>query len=370
MQPRRRQCYLRSVSLSILSDVPLAPLTTFELGGPARFLAEITDAGDALAALEWAKVKSLPVFILGGGSNLVVADNGFAGLVLRMKTRGLRWSEKDGELHVEIAAGETWDDVVRAAAERGLWGLECLSGIPGTAVAAPVQNIGAYGQEVAESMRSVRVLDRETLRTRELAPDLCDFGYRTSLFKRQPDRFVILSVTLGFLAHAKPSLRYAELAAALADKASPSPLTVRDTVLALRRKKSMVWDESDPNHRSAGSFFTNPIVSAEFAEQIAHRCVAAGLIADPSGMPRFSLQGGQVKLAAGWLIERAGISKGFRMGSVGVSTRHALSLVHHGGGTTADLVRLARHVRSTVFDRFAVELEPEPVFLGLEWRMD
>ena len=132
----------------------------------------------------------------------------------------------------------------------------------------------------------------------------------------------------------------------------------------------MVWDESDPNHRSAGSFFTNPIVSAEFAAQIAHRCVAAGIIADPSGMPRFSLQGGQVKLAAGWLIERAGISKGFRVGAVGVSTQHALALVHHGGGTTADLVRLARHFRSTVFDRFAVELEPEPVFLGLDWRTD
>ena len=210
MQPCRRQCYLRSVSLSILSDVPLAPRTTFELGGPARYLAEITDAGDALAALEWAKVKALPVFVLGGGSNLVVADEGFAGLVLHMKTRALRWS-------VEVAAGETWDDVVRAAAERGVWGIECLSGIPGMAAAAPVQNIGAYGQEVAESLRSVRVLDRATLARRELAPDECDFGYRTSVFKRQPDRFVILSVILGFPSHAKPNLRYAELAAAFPD---------------------------------------------------------------------------------------------------------------------------------------------------------
>ena len=358
------------MSLSIRSDVPLAPRTTLELGGPARFLAEITDAGDALAALEWAKVKALPVFVLGGGSNLVVADLGFAGLVLHMKMRGVRWSEKAGELRAEIAAGEVWDNVVCAAAERELWGIECLSGIPGTAAAAPVQNIGAYGQEVAESLRSVRVLDRATLGTREMAPDECDFGYRTSLFKRQPDRFVILSVTLGFPAGSKPSLRYAELASALADQESPSPLAVRDMVLALRRKKSMVWDESDPNHRSAGSFFTNPIVSAELAAQITHRCVAAGLMADPSGMPCFSLPDGRVKLAAGWLIERAGICKGLRMGAVGVSTRHALALVHHGGGSTADLVRLARHVRSTVFDRFAVELEPEPVFLGLDWRAD
>jgi UDP-N-acetylmuramate dehydrogenase len=355
------------VSLSILSDVPLAPRTTFELGGPARYLAEITDAGDALAALEWAKVKALPVFVLGGGSNLVVADEGFAGLVLHMKTRALRWSENAGEMRVEVAAGETWDDVVRAAAERGVWGIECLSGIPGMAAAAPVQNIGAYGQEVAESLRSVRVLDRATLARRELAPDECDFGYRTSVFKRQPDRFVILSVILGFPSHAKPNLRYAELAAALAD-ASPSPLTVRDTVLALRRKKAMVWDAADPNHRSAGSFFTNPIVTAEFAAELARRCVTAGLIAEPSAMPRFDLPDGRVKLAAGWLIERAGICKGLRMGAVGVSTRHALALVHHGGGSTADLVRLARHVRTTVFDRFAVELEPEPFFLGLDWR--
>jgi UDP-N-acetylmuramate dehydrogenase len=356
------------VPLSILSDVPLAPRTTFELGGPARFLAEITETSDMLAALEWAKVKSLPVFVLGGGSNLVIADAGFPGLVLHMKTRGLRWNEKADDVHVEIAAGEVWDDVVRAAAERGLWGVECLAGIPGTAAAAPVQNIGAYGQEVAESLRSVRVLDRATLAMRELASAECGFGYRTSLFKREPDRFVILSVTLGFPALAQPNLRYAELAAALADHASLSPLTVCDTVLALRRKKSMVWDESDSNHRSAGSFFTNPIVSAESAAQIAQRCMAAGLIAAPSTMPRFALPDGRVKLAAGWLIERAGISKGFRMGTVGVSTRHALALVHHGGGATADLIRLARHVRDTVFDRFAVELEPEPVFLGLDWR--
>lgn len=351
--------------LHILSDIPLAPRTTFALGGPARFLAEITDAGDLVAALEWAKVQKLPSFVLGGGSNLVVADEGFAGLVLAMKNRGRTWTRLAHEERLEVAAGETWDDVVGAAVERGLCGIECLSGIPGTAGAAPVQNIGAYGQEVAESLRSVRVLDRATLSTQTLSVAECDFGYRTSLFKRQPDRFVILSLTLGFSASTKPSLRYAELATAFTDQAQASPGSVRDTVLALRRKKSMVWDESDPNRRSAGSFFTNPVVSAERATAVAEAAVAAGLVRDESEMPRFALPDGRVKLAAAWLIERSGISKGMRMGPVGVSSRHALALVHHGGGTTADLLALAQRVRAAVFERFAVTLEPEPVFLGV-----
>ncbi len=352
---------------TVVPSAPLTPLTTFELGGPARFLSGITDASDVASALRWAKERDLPTFILGGGSNLVVADEGFQGLALHMRTRGLRWIQAGSELHVEVQAGESWDDVVAEAVHRHAAGIECLSGIPGTVGAAPVQNIGAYGQEVAETIRSVRALDRHTLEVRDLAPGDCGFDYRASLFKREPDRFVILSVTLGLRVGGRPALRYAELSAAFSGNSNPSLAEVREAVLALRRRKSMVLDQADPNRRSAGSFFTNPVVAADFAAEIAHRAVAAGCVREPEDIPRFALADGRVKLAAGWLIERAGLPKGFRMGPVGISSRHALALVHHGGGTTADLLRLAQHVRTVVFDRFAIDLSPEPVFLGLTW---
>jgi UDP-N-acetylmuramate dehydrogenase len=317
--------------------------------------------------LRGAKERELPVFVLGSGSNLVVADEGFPGLVLRMRRRRSSWTRAGSDVRVEVQAGEAWDDVVAAAVRRDAAGVECLSGIPGTAGAAPVQNIGAYGQEVAETILKVYVLDRDTFTTRDLAPGECGFGYRTSLFKREPDRYVILSTTLGLVAGGRPALRYAELAAAFSGNAEPSLADVRQTVLALRRKKSMVYDEADANRRSAGSFFTNPVVTAELAAEIARRAVAAGFIQEPAAMPSHVLTDGRVKLAAGWLIERAGLAKGFRMGPVGISSQHALALVHHGGGTTADLLRLALHVRGVVFDRFGISLTPEPVFLGLTW---
>jgi UDP-N-acetylmuramate dehydrogenase len=344
---------------AINENVPLAPLTTLGLGGTARFFADIADAAEVAPALAWAGEKNLPVFILGGGSNLVVADEGFAGLVLRMRTRGRRWSEDGAETRVQVEAGEAWDDVVAEAVARNAAGIECLSGIPGGAGAAPVQNIGAYGQEIASVLRRARVLERESLEARDIEAGACGFGYRDSLFKREPDRFVILSVTLGLAKNGPPSVRYLELASALAAQARPSLADVREAVLALRRKKSMVFDEADPNRRSAGSFFTNPVVTAAAADDVATR--AGG------EMPRFPLPDGRVKLAAGWLIEHAGLAKGFRLGPVGISSRHALALVHHGGGTTKDLLRLALHVRTSVFERFGISLVPEPVFLGMAW---
>ena len=358
--------------LNIVENFPLAPQTTLGLGGPARFFAEIDELADLLPALQWAEERRLAVFVLGGGSNLVVADEGFPGLVLRLRTRGMAWSEEGGEegggeARVEIQAGQPWDDVVAEAVRRNGAGIECLSGIPGSTGAAPVQNIGAYGQEVADVLRGVRVLDRHNLEMRDLDREACAFSYRTSLFKREPDRFVILSVTLGLVQGGSPCLRYAELAAALGGNTTPGLDQVRETVLALRRKKSMVIDDADENRRSAGSFFTNPIVTRQAAEEIAWRAAEAGLVAKPADVPRFTLDDGRVKLAAGWLIERAGLAKGFRMGPVGISSRHALALVHHGGGATADLLRLAMHVRAVVRKRFGVTLTPEPVFLGLAW---
>jgi UDP-N-acetylmuramate dehydrogenase len=355
------------VPLDIRQFVPLAPYTTLGLGGAARYFAEVVDAARLLEALRWAKERAVPVFILGGGSNLVVADDGFPGLVLCMRTRGRAWSQLAGETRIEAQAGEAWDDVVAEAVARGAAGIECLSGIPGSAGAAPVQNIGAYGQEIGETIRSVRGVDRRTLEIRDIDAGQCGFSYRDSIFKREPDSFVILSVTLGLATGGVGALRYGELSSAFAGTARPTLAEIRDTVLALRRKKSMVQDEADANRRSAGSFFTNPIVSAHTADGLALRAVTAGLVDAPEGMPRFPLADGRVKLAAGWLIERAGVAKGFRMGAVGISSRHALALVHHGGGTTADLVRLALHVRAVVKDRFDITLVPEPVFLGLTW---
>lgn len=349
---------------AILEHVPLAPLTTFELGGPARTFCRAASVEDARGALHCARSRSLPVFVLGGGSNLVVGDDGFPGLVLQLATRGMEFSQ-DGLLCAQ--AGEPWDDVVAAAVARDLGGIECLSGIPGVVGATPIQNVGAYGQEVADTIRSVRVLDRRTLQVNERSAAECGFGYRTSAWKREKDAPIVLSVTFALRPGGRPKVLHKELAAALAQQPSPSLPEIRQTVLNVRRRKSMVYDPNDPNRRSAGSFFTNPVVSADKAEQIVEQAVREGLVRTAEEVPRFPQANGYVKLAAGWLVERAGIQRGLRMGPVGVSPQHALALVHHGGGTTKDLLLLAVHVRNTVANRFGVTLIPEPVFLGVTW---
>jgi UDP-N-acetylmuramate dehydrogenase len=347
--------------------VPLAPLTTFELGGSARFFCQATTSEDVGWALRWAGDQNLPGFVLGGGSNVVVGDGGFAGLVLQLVARGTEFRSQGDHVLLEAQAGEPWDDVVAAAVARDLAGIECLSGIPGTAGATPIQNVGAYGQEVADTLRSLRVLDRRTLEVRELPAAECGFSYRNSIFKREPGQAIVLSASFALRPGAPSVLAYQELAKALAGRARPSLSEVREAVLDLRRKKSMVYDASDPNRRSAGSFFTNPIVSADVAAAVSTQAVGERLVQAPEEVPQFPLPDGRVKLAAGWLVERAGVKRGLRMGAVGVSSRHALALVHHGGGSTADLIRLAVHVRDTVAARFGISLQPEPVFLGVAW---
>jgi UDP-N-acetylmuramate dehydrogenase len=359
------------VAIVIHDGVPLAPFTTLELGGPARHFVEAADEGALIEALRWADGRKLPVAILGGGSNMVVADEGFDGLVVRIATRGVRFETSGGDATVTVAAGEPWDALVAEAARRGLGGIECLSGIPGLVGATPIQNVGAYGQEVAETIRAVRVLERGAWQTRELSAEDCGFGYRDSTFKRDPGRFVVLAVAFGLRPGAAPALRYRELAESLSANSHPSLADARANVLALRAKKSMLVTPGDPNRRSVGSFFMNPILDVGQAEAVAARAGddgAAGAANDR--MPRWPAPDGRVKLSAGWLIERAGVGKGTRRGPVGVSSAHALALVHHGGGTTAALIALAREIGEAVRMRFGVTLVPEPTFVGVTWNVD
>lgn len=349
-------------------DAPLAPLTTLGLGGPARRLVEVADEAALRDAVRAADAAGEPVLVLGGGSNVVIADAGFDGTVVRVATRGIA-RRRDGErVLLEVAAGEPWDAVVADAVGDGLAGIECLAGIPGLSGATPIQNVGAYGQEVAETITAVRVFDRERGVVEELPASACGFRYRASAFKGR-DRRVILGVTFSLRAGATESepIAYAELARALGvETGARAPLAeVREAVLGLRRGKGMVLDPSDPDTRSAGSFFTNPILDDRaFADLVARVAARFGPEVRP---PAFPEPGGRTKTSAAWLIERAGFGPGTRRGAVGQSGKHALALVHHGGATTAELVAFAREIADAVQTAFGVALVPEPVFVGHRW---
>ncbi|HEV2750187.1 MAG TPA: UDP-N-acetylmuramate dehydrogenase [Gemmatimonadales bacterium] len=356
--------------IAIREHVPLAPYTTLGLGGEARYFADCETEDKVRAALAYGAERQLPVYILGGGSNVVFADAGFPGLVLRVTIGGVEY--RDGpHPEVWVGAGLDWDALVSTAVERGWTGIECLSGIPGTVGGTPIQNVGAYGQEIAETLVSVTCLDRTTLERRTFTAQECGFGYRDSRFKRADrGRYVVLDVTLRLARDRAPRLRYAELRDAVARKiaidAVPTAQAVRlvrETVLALRRGKSMVLDPGDPNTRSVGSFFTNPVLTpAAFAALEAQW--RGGQQGQVSQIPTFPAEGG-VKVPAAWLVERAGFAKGYRQGGVGVgvgvgiSSRHALALVNF-GGTSAELLALAERVRAGVEARFGVRLEFEP----------
>lgn len=341
-------------------NVSLAAHTTLALGGAARLWVTASEDKTILDALRWAEEKGHRAAVLGGGSNLVVSDAGFDGLVIKIATAGTKWHE-DGDDHVlaTVQAGENWDCFVDTAVARNLTGIECLSGIPGLVGATPIQNVGAYGQSVADTIDHVMVLDRTTLDVTRWAAADCGFSYRNSRFKEQPGQYVVLSVCFRLVKNGTPTLCYRELEDAHAGK-TPTAASVRDTVIRLRRSKSMVLDEADPNRRSAGSFFTNPIVSAAQAEEVLRRATREGWLNDRGDIPRFPQPNGDVKLAAGWLIERAGFPKGSRSGAVGQSSKHALALVHHGGGTTAELLAYAASIRDAVQNTFGVVLEQEP----------
>lgn len=346
--------------LIVHEDVPLGPLTTLELGGPARYLVNAESPAEVTRAVEWARLRDAPVAVLGGGSNVVVADRGFDGLVVRVVLRGIETGSERGATSLTAAAGESWDGVVARAVDEGLAGIECLSGVPGTVGATPIQNVGAYGQEVADTITRVDVLEIATLRQRTLAPSECGFSYRGSRFKDEPSRFVVLAVTYRLDPRGAPTVRYAQLNDALSvRRAAPTLEDVREAVLALRAEKSMVLKEGDPNRRSVGSFFVNPVVAVEHADRIRGRH-------PDEDMPRHPTPDGRVKIPAAWLIERSGFGKGLQRGAVGLSSRHCLALVHHGGGSAEELISLARDIRGAVRERFEVDLKPEPTFLGFQ----
>jgi UDP-N-acetylmuramate dehydrogenase len=340
--------------------VALAPHCTLGVGGPARYLVEARSEGDVLDALGWARARGVALRVLGGGSNLVVADEGVDALVVRMGLRGVATRETAGAVEVTAAAGEPWDDLVRLSVARGWAGLECLSGIPGLVGATPIQNVGAYGQEVSDTAVAVRALDTRSGAVADVPAAECGFAYRDSRFKSgEPGRWVVLAVTYRLRPGAPPSVRYADVERALAARgaSAPSLADVRDVVLAVRRAKSMVLDPADPNRRSCGSFFLNPIVPAAELARIEAR------VADPA-MPRWPQPDGRVKLSAAWLIERAGFGRGHREGPVGLSTRHSLAVVAHDGARAADVAAFARRLARAVEERSGVALTPEPVFWG------
>lgn len=324
---------------------------------------------ELVEALQWARDEDIPAVVLGAGSNVVIADEGFHGLVVCLANGGVEVARQGDEVLLTAGAGEPWDALVARCVKDDLAGLECLSGIPGLTGATPIQNVGAYGQEVSEVIDAVRVLDRVFLKPKWLTGMACDFSYRDSYFKRHPDRYVVLAVRFRLVPGGRPAVRYPELQTTLALRETPASLQhVRDAVLSLRRAKSMVIAREDPNRRSVGSFFTNPVVTLGKAREVIERALRDGLIQDANDLPQFPAGNDRVKLAAGWLIEKVGISKGLTRGHVGVSSNHSLALVHHGGGTTAELIELGREIRDRVEDRFGVRLVPEPVFLGFPER--
>jgi UDP-N-acetylmuramate dehydrogenase len=344
--------------------VNLADHTTLGLGGPARrFIRAGTDE-DLTEAVRAADSRGEPVLILGGGSNLVVADEGFDGVVIQVATRGMR---RDGDL-VTVAAGEDWDAVVAWTVAAGLAGLECLSGIPGLAGATPIQNVGAYGQEVAETVTAVRTWDRVTGQITIIPNGRCGFGYRTSVFKRDDARrHVVLGVTFRLAAQpASRPVRYAELAAALGIAVGDQVASTmaRSAVLGLRRGKGMVIDAADPDTRSAGSFFVNPVLDG--AALAAVEAAARARCGAGTRVPRFDAGDGRVKVPAAWLIEHAGFGKGYSLGDgARISSKHTLALVNSGSATTAGLLALARQIRDGVREAFGVSLAPEPVLVGV-----
>lgn len=382
------------MKFELAENFPLAPLTTLKVGGAARFFVEAKDENEIAEAIDFAKKQALPVFVLGGGSNVLIADNGFDGLVLKIANRGIEVFQERNETRVTAQAGEDWDEFVRFCVERNLAGVECLSGIPGSIGGTPIQNVGAYGQDVSETIQSVRVLERQSGKFFDLSNADCHFAYRTSIFNTtRRDEFIVTSISFQLKQDGEPKIDYADVkkyfeqfvwsyqrlqGALIGDedenvrlktaenyRYKPSLAHVRRAVLQIRRAKSMVVAADDPNSRSAGSFFKNPIVEAEKFNEIAKIARGLKFIENDSLPPHFSAGENSMKIPAAWLIEKSGFQKGYtKTGRAGISSNHTLAIVNLGAATAADVLNLAKEIQFGVREIFGVELKPEPVFVG------
>ena len=342
------------------ADVALAPLTTMAVGGPARWFVDARTESDVCNALRWGNDRGLAIHVLGGGSNVVIADEGFDGLVIKVNVAGCDQTRTQGGVTFGVGAGEPWDAFVAATVTHACAGLECLSGIPGLVGGTPVQNVGAYGQDVSETIVHVHAVDRRTATPVSFSNAECSFGYRTSRFKRDDfNRYAVTRVDFALTPGGSPTLAYADVIRYFesAGVATPSVEEVRHATLEIRRRKGMVIEEGNPANHSCGSFFVNPVVSRQDLSRVE-------TISAHDHVPHYVVDATTVKIPAAWLIERAGFPKGTTRGAVGISPFQAQAIVNRGGARAADIVALAREVRDAVSRVFQIVLIPEPVFVG------
>lgn len=347
-------------------NIPLAPLTTLKIGGPARFYVEARTAADVEEAVSFARFRGLPLFVLGGGSNLLVSDAGWPGLVLKVAISGIEPRPSphgDGKSLFDVGGGESWDRFVSHALIARCAGVECLSGIPGSVGGTPVQNVGAYGQEVSETIESVEVFDRKEGQVRDLCCQACGFAYRTSIFNTsERERFIILRVTFALTPEGAPHLEYTDLKRHFEGReTSPNLAETREAVRRIRALKGMLIVPGDPDGQSAGSFFKNPVLAEQQHQELAKRARARGL-----SLPSYPALETHKKVSAAWLVERSGFVKGHEFGHVGISTKHALAIVNLGGASAAEVIALKEQIQQRVEEIWGIRLEPEPVFVGMD----
>jgi UDP-N-acetylmuramate dehydrogenase len=345
----------------IQENVPMAPLTTLGVGGPARFFVEVCSADEVREALRYAKSRGLALFILGGGSNLVVADAGWAGLVLKVSILGIKHRHGHSSAYFDVGAGEDWDGFVATTVQHNCAGIECLSGIPGSVGGTPVQNVGAYGQEVAETIDTVLALDLRSGKEEEFENADCGFSYRTSIFNiRERGRYVILRVTYALVHDGAPRVAYADLKKHFSTLSrKPTLAQVREAVRQIRASKAMLITPGDEDSHSAGSFFKNPVLSPEEFDALKQRAARQKL-----EVPSYPALEAQRKVPAAWLVEQSGFPKGYGNGRVGISRKHALAIVNRGGATAVEIVALKDEIQRRVEKQWDIRLEPEPVFVG------